>query len=373
MSIALPKALLEKKAAPSDPKKERIKNDPVFKKLFKLFDKGMAPVFEREAKKFNQSITKVENKIVRTEKKMLEYCAMIERTAQADMIIAEKLVNQELRFKTIMAQWTNSFLAHSDLMYLDPLTWSFARSSLNICLAYEQLPAKMLIQADVHKSLCGLIKFKSELVVGPALMALTHISLHDEMKPAITLANCLPTIIKLLVTSESKPILCQASKLLASLALHFPNKSLITNSGNLHGLLDLILGTNKEIDESVAYAALTGITNVVYGSDANRRLIIDLSGIKPLLSFIQHSTDDKGIEEAIKSMGNVVSDVFHCPGILYDHNDYRNEEEEEEYTNISLCFLLILFTFSPLSIFHLLPLLYRLICFIGILQHLHRW
>ena len=117
-------------------------------------------------------------------------------------------------------------------------------------------------------------------------MALVHLSLHQELKSAIVQANCLPTIIKLLVTSESKPILCQCCKLLASLALHFPNKVLITNSGNLHGLLDCILGTNKEIDDSVSLAALQGVVNAVNGNDANRMLLVDLNGIKPIQSVL---------------------------------------------------------------------------------------
>lgn len=134
------------------------------------------------------------------------------------------------------------------------------------------------------------------------------------MKPAITLINVLPTVIKLMVTSESKPVLCQSAKLIASLALHFPNKMLITNTGCLHGLLDLILGTNKEIDDSISYAALTGIVNTVCGNDANRLLLCDLDGIKPILSIIQNTSDNEIIEQAMRCLGNIAYCNGFCAG-----------------------------------------------------------
>ena len=232
----------------------------------------------------------------------------------ADLELAEKLINKELRFKTIMSQWANYFLARSHTETLDMLSWSFARFSLNICFGWAEIAPRHLIQAGIHKSLGDLIKFRSELVVGPALMALVHISIHDEMKPAITLINVLSTIIKLMVTSESKPVLCQCCKLVASLALHFPNKTLITNSGCMHGLLDLVLGTNKEIDDSISYAFLTGVVNTVCGNDANRLLICDLNGIKPILSIMQNTSDNKILEQAVRCLGNICYCNSFCAG-----------------------------------------------------------
>ncbi len=291
--------------AQKDPEAERIKAHPLYKHLGKIFDKQATAFFDKEAKKFNYSISKVETKIKKAEARMLQYCEKVNAIADAEIKMAETLVNKELRFKTIMSQWTNAFLAQSDTDTLDALSWGFSRFCLNIAMGWNEIPARYIMQAGVHKSLCDLIKFKSELVIGPALMALVHISFHDELKPAITMANVLPTLIKLLVTSESKPILVQTCKLLASLALHFPNKVLITNSGNVHGLLDCILGTNKEINDEVAHAALQGIVNVVNGNDANRNLMVDLNGIKPILSILQHRTEPHLLIECVKALGNI--------------------------------------------------------------------
>ena len=293
---------------------DAFKNKPHLKKAFKEFDRLMQPILDRYSKKFNFSISKVEAKLERCEKAMLKYCDMTSNQSLADLETAEKLVNKELRFKTIMAQWTNYFLARSHTESLDILAWGFARFSLNICFGWNEISPRHLLQAGIHKSLGDLIKFRSELVQGPAMMALMHISIHDEMKPAITLINVLPTVIKLMVTSESKPVLCQCCKLIASLALHFPNKALITNTGCLHGLLDLILGTNKEIDPSISYAALTGVVNSVCGNDANRLLLCDLDGIKPILSIIQNTSDNAIIEQAMRCLGNIAYCNGFCAG-----------------------------------------------------------
>ena len=311
--MKLPKASMLNKLE-EGPKEDAFKDKPHLKKAFKEFDRLLQPILDRYSKKFNFSISKVEAKLERCEKAMLKYCDVTSNQAMADLELAEKLVNKEMRFKTIMAQWTNYFLARSHTESLDILSWGFARFSLNICFGWNEISPRHLLQAGIHKSLGDLIKFRSELVVGPAMMALMHISIHEEMKPAITLINVLPTVIKLMVTSESKPVLCQSAKLIASLALHFPNKTLITNTGCLHGLLDLILGTNKEIDPSISYAALTGIVNTVCGNDANRLLLCDLDGIKPILSIIQNTSDNEIIEQAMRCLGNIAYCNGYCAG-----------------------------------------------------------
>ena len=78
------------------------------------------------------------------------------------------------------------------------------------------------------------------------------------------------------------------------------------NSGCLHGIVDLILGTNKQFfDENIQYAALCTVVNVIAGNDANRVLIIELNGIKPILTSIQTTSRDDILLEAIKALANI--------------------------------------------------------------------
>jgi len=168
--------------AQKDPEAERIKRHPVYKHIGNIFDKGCSAFFDREAKKFNFAISKVEKKIEKAEARMLEYCNKVNNIALTEIRMAETLINKELRFKTIMSQWTNCFLSQTDTENLDALSWGFSRFCLNIAMGWNEIPPRAIMQAGVHKSLCDLIKFKSELVIGPALLALVHISLHDELK-----------------------------------------------------------------------------------------------------------------------------------------------------------------------------------------------
>jgi hypothetical protein len=111
----------------------------------------------------------------------------------------------------------------------------------------------VLIIAQVHQQLVAYTSFSSEMVVGPALMALVHLSLlpNTSMRQLIVGEGVLPHLLKVLVSFDSKLILAQSCKLLASLALHSPNKLLIVTSGCLHGVVDLILGSGKNVSDGI--------------------------------------------------------------------------------------------------------------------------
>jgi hypothetical protein len=104
--------------------------------------------------------------------------------------------------------------------------------------------------------------------------------------------------------STSKAVLCQGCKLLASLALHHPNKSPILNSGCLHAILDLILGSGRDIDDHIQSAALTAVVNITNGHDATRTLMVELSGIKPTITAIQTSTNNNCLIRGVMVLAN---------------------------------------------------------------------
>jgi hypothetical protein len=97
----------------------------------------------------------------------------------------------------------------------------------------------------VHEQLIAYLTFSSEMVIGPAMMALTHLSLIPVMKEVIVSGRVLEPLLKVLATSQSPLTLALGCKLLASLALHFPNKASIVSSGCFHSVVDMILGTGK--------------------------------------------------------------------------------------------------------------------------------
>lgn len=272
--------------------------------LMQQFDRGLQSILDKNFKLMNHACLKVGMKVERTEKKLLYFTKTLRKKTSVDLLMAESLVHKELRSKIIMSEWTSSFLAASNDATLDPVTFAFARFALNICLCYKDVPASYFIGSKIHVLLVSLLSFDSELVVGPAILGLVHLSLHPEMRVEIVSAGALPMILKLMVKSNSVPILTQCSKLIASLTLFFPNKPQVASSGCLHTSIDLLSGI-KTGDKKVRNAACCAVTNTVLGSDSNRVLCIELDAIRPLLSTIQFGDDDICIYHAIKAIANI--------------------------------------------------------------------
>jgi hypothetical protein len=153
-------------------------------------------------------------------------------SVNADLRIANEILNKEHRSKLLHAQWCNHFIAEAEYEELNPITFAFVRFCLNIAASYNDVSYESLIEADVHTFLVSLLSSPEDIVVGPALLALCHISLKNEVvKHDIVHAGALPRLLHITVTFTSRPVLAQAAKLCASLALHLPNKSLIAFSG----------------------------------------------------------------------------------------------------------------------------------------------
>jgi hypothetical protein len=204
-----------------------------------------------------------------------------------------------------MSQWTNKFLAATQEKDLDPITFSICRFSLNICLSYNDVHPNYLLEISVHKHLVDYIGLRSELVIGPALMALVHISLYPELKSEIVSAGALPVLLRIMMHCKSKTILAQAVKLCASLSLENSNKSLMSQSGCMHAMFDLILGAHVDVDEHISYSALCAIVNVIHRNDANRMLAVEIRGIKPILTTLQTCSLDHILAQAVHSLANI--------------------------------------------------------------------
>ena len=277
-----------------------------FGQAFRMFERGLGDLLNHERIKLSSACDKIDKKIKHAEKKVVRALIKQRRICDEDLELADRLVKKELRSKIITSQWTNSFLAVSDDEYLDPVSFAFARFAMNMCLCYTDVSPEYIIQSKSHILLVGLMTFESELVVGPAIMATMHISLYPIIKPELILAGVLPALLNIFIRTESQPILSQACKLCGSLALHEANKAQLVNSGVLHALLDLTGGAHKIVNKHTQYAAAVAVVNIIYNSDTNRGLVIDLNGITPLMGAIRLSSDNDIILQCMKSINNVV-------------------------------------------------------------------
>jgi hypothetical protein len=132
-----------------------------------------------------------------------------------------------------------------------------SRLAMNVSVCFTEVTPQYLASTGIHTQLVEYIGLKEELIVGPAIMGLMHMSLYKEVKIELaTTGPLLPNLLKLMVHNDSKPILEQCCKLCASLVLHHPHKSPIANSGCLHALYDLILGAHQDVDPFIQYATL---------------------------------------------------------------------------------------------------------------------
>lgn len=276
-----------------------------YMKLFAKFDRGLNATLESFRKTTYVSIQKVENRLADCEDTMRKYIAKTKSACADDINLAEVLVNKELRSKIIMSQWTNKFLSSTANEALDPITFCISRFSMNISLCFNDVSPQYIVQTCIQKHLVDYIGLESELVIGPSLMALCHISLYPELRAHIVAAGALPVLLKLMIHHDSKLILAQAVKLCASLALEPTNKSMLSQSGCMHAMFDLILGVHQDVDRHIQYFAVCGLVNVMYKSDANRLLAVELNGIKPLLTILRSTSHDDIIIHAIRALANI--------------------------------------------------------------------
>eukprot|EP01038_Epipyxis_sp_PR26KG_P008174 gene8174-11059_t len=295
---------------------EQILERPLFQTLTKRFEKGFSAHLDHFNKTISGSLDKLEVRLNKCDKSMRKVIQMTHDNCEKDLQLAEELVNKELRSKVIMSQWTNKFLSESKQTSLDPITFALTRFSLNICLTYSDVSPDYILKTNIHKQLLSYASLENDLVVGPALTGLVHVSLSNPAKPEIVAAGALPILLKILVHSESKIILTQACKLCASLALHQPNKTLISYSGCMHSLFDLIVGVHRTIDRNVQYATLNAIVNVVHQSDANRMLSVELNGIKPILYILRICSHEDILVQCLKGIANIAFNNSYCANCI---------------------------------------------------------
>ena len=96
--------------------KNLLDND-FYRSLWKQFDKGLATSLDSFSRQINVSVAKIEKRIKQCEVNLSRLVVQRQKFFEQELVVAETLVNKELRSKVIIAQWTNQFLSHQVLCF----------------------------------------------------------------------------------------------------------------------------------------------------------------------------------------------------------------------------------------------------------------
>jgi hypothetical protein len=274
-------------------------------KAYRAFDRGLVACVDTIKTNLIEALDKIDDRIDKVEDAVITYVQGIKATTTKDLDFASGVVTREMRNKVLISQWVASFLAGSRDVSLDPIAYSFARFAFTICACYDAVSGDYFVSTNIHVLMLSLMKFDSELISGPATMALMHLSLHNEMRPELIRIQLLPSLLKVLVNSNSQIILTQAAKLCASLALHDECKSELAGSGCFHILLDLTGGMHKIANKNTQRAAASAAVNIIHNNNANRLLAVELTGIKAFLNAIRMSSNEYIIMQGLRGLCNI--------------------------------------------------------------------
>ncbi|KDO25210.1 hypothetical protein SPRG_20789 [Saprolegnia parasitica CBS 223.65] len=135
---------------------------------------------------------------------------------------------------------------------------------------------------------------ESDMVVGPVLVALTHIAIaHDELRHAIVLANALSPLVHLLETSSNPAVLTEAARLLAALASAAPNKTPLATKPAVKALGRLLLV--HEASSSVLVASLAALVNLTHSADVLRTQVVN-ANVVPIVSRLLGESADLAVQ-----------------------------------------------------------------------------
>lgn len=262
-------------------------------------------LLEATERTLDRACDQLDRRIRRCEINLKQHAQEIHTRIENDIHIAARVVEREVRNKSLLSQWCSHFVAEGVYEDLDPIAFAFLRLSLNVAAAHEEVSYETLRQSNVHSLLVSLTGFERNVIVGPALLALCQISLDDRMRHDIIHAGVLPHLLHLAVHSRSSAVLSMTAKLCASLSMHPPNKPLIATSGLFHALIDLSVGAHVRVTDQVRRFAVQALLNLTHGSDANRSILVDLDGIRPLLECVMSGIDPLLVRLSILVFANV--------------------------------------------------------------------
>jgi hypothetical protein len=251
-----------------------------------------------------------------------------ERVAQA-LEQRDEERKEKLNLSKWMEQFTPSAEATKDV---DEVDFAFIRFALNMAVACDVCPIQKQLDAGAPAFLSSMLRVKNDSVVGPASMALAHLSLHMEAKAPIAAAGGIAACVHLVNTNPNAPIVSQCCKTLASVAMWPANKPLMAGKGAIKALVNAIQSVgpdNLRIDDEALGSAFCGLCNCAEGNDANRNLIVELDVMKSIEYICENWTDPYVLASAGKLIANLAyNNVYTAMMCLAGHC--------EEALNISI-------------------------------------
>lgn len=173
--------------------------------------------------------------------------------------------------------------------------------------------------------LSSMLTVSNDCVVGPASMALAHLSLHMETKGPIAAAGGIQNCVKLINDNPNAPIVSQCCKTIASIAEFPPNKPLMAQRGAIRALVRAVQSVgpdNERIDDDALGSAFCGLCNCAEGNDANRNLIVELGVMKSVEYICENWTDPYVLASASKLICNLAyNNVYTALSCLSAHCD----------------------------------------------------
>lgn len=241
-----------------------------------------------------------------------------------DQALGER--DNERKEKLALAKWMTEFtpseLANTDT---DEVDFAFIRFALNMAVASDVCPVQKQLDSRAPAFLSSMLTVSNDCVVGPASMALAHLSIHMETKAPIAAAGGISNCVKLVNNNPNAPIVSQSCKTLASVAVWPPNKPLMAQKGAIKALVTAVQSVgpdNERVDDDALGSAFCGLCNCAEGNDANRNLIVELGVMKSVEYICENWTDPYVLASASKLICNLAyNNVYTALSCLGAHCD----------------------------------------------------
>lgn len=239
----------------------------------------------------------------------------------------EAALEEERSEKRLLSTWLDSFVVNQHAaVELDAVDFAFARYALSLAIAAPQASQERLIEAGVPTFLVGVVKAsKKDLVCGPALLALTHVSFGiGPMRKAIAGAGGPAALVERVRTGRRPPMLTHACRALSVLALDSSVRSNIVAIGGINALVDLLAHANLRsssedrftaelqdeeapqlVTETVQEAALGALTHLAMESAAYRQLATEYGCAQPAVECLLFARDGGTVLNAALLLANL--------------------------------------------------------------------